>query len=223
MTVAARNNTPAARAAQRPQRTPVYSQPELRERRRKGLRVTLGDGWSLTAEVAAICEPLARRIAAAPRPAAYRRYVDDLADAVHDLVSAAAALLARADAQRKTSHLGVDDRGRSIRALVDLAERPELPQIGDEQLIGGTWPSVLLLMAEPYSADLSRLLGNALTSRVSERLATALADVDRVALTLGRKLDRDERARATKAAEAETMTRADRARAELESLGVITP
>lgn len=42
MSVMARNNTPATRAARRPRPEPVYSQAELRERRRTGLIVTLG-------------------------------------------------------------------------------------------------------------------------------------------------------------------------------------
>jgi hypothetical protein len=220
MSVAARHNTPAALAARRPQRPPVYSQAELRERRHKGLSVTYGGGWSLTAEVAAITAPLAQRIAAAPRPVGYRRAVDDLADTIHAAVSAAAALLARADAERRCRHLGVDDRGRSVRALVDLAERPALPEVGDSALTGGTWPAIFILLAEPYSAGLAGLLGNALSTRVSERLDAALRDVDAAALSLGRRLDRDENARAAEAARITAPTQADRARAELEALGV---
>lgn len=55
MSVKARNNTPAARAARRPRGAPVYTQAELRQRRRTGLLHTYGGRWSLTAEVAAIC------------------------------------------------------------------------------------------------------------------------------------------------------------------------
>ena len=70
MTVKARNNTPAHRAAQRPQRAPVYTQDQLRDRRRTGLLHTYGGRLSLTAEVGAIYEPLARQVAVALRPAA---------------------------------------------------------------------------------------------------------------------------------------------------------
>jgi hypothetical protein len=67
--VMARNNTPAARAAQRPVR--VYTHAELRDRRRAALLHTYGGGWSPTAKVGAICAPLAERIADMSRPAAY--------------------------------------------------------------------------------------------------------------------------------------------------------
>jgi hypothetical protein len=223
VTVSARHNTPAYRAAQRPQPAAVFTQDQLRERRRLGLTHTYTGGWSLTAEVQQITAPLAERIAAAPRPSAYRRYVEDITDAVHAAVSAAAALLARADAQRRCQHLGVDERGRSVRALVDLAERPELPaEVTDQQLTDGTWAATLTALARPYSDDLSRLLGAALTSRVSERLDAELRDVDRAALSLARRLDRDERSRSAKTGQTPAPTETDRARAELAALGIET-
>lgn len=200
MTISAKNNTPAHRAAQRPRPLPVYTQAQTRDRRRAGLLHTYSGRWSLTAEVAAICDPLAELVATAPRPAAYWRPVDDLAVAVHGLVHAAVGLLVRADAERRTAHLGVDDRGRSIRALVDLAERPRLPEIGDETLAAGTWGATLTALAEPYTDGLSGLLGRALTSVVSDRLLVALRDVDRAAMVLERRLDRDEQTSAAKTA-----------------------
>lgn len=221
MTITARNNTPAYRAAQRPQCPPVYTQADLRERRRTGLLHSYGERWSLTAEVAAICDPLAQRVAAAPRPAGYWRSVDDVALAVHGLVHAVVGLLAEADAQRRTRHLGVDVRGRSIRALVDLAERPKLPEIGDDALTAGTWSATLILLAEPYSAELADLLGRALTTVVSDRLRAALRDVDLAALELERRLDRDEHARAAKPTKT-IPTATDQARAELAALGIDT-
>ncbi|WP_240316498.1 hypothetical protein [Mycobacterium persicum] len=198
---------------------PVYTQDQLRDRRRAGLVHTYGGQWSLTAEVAALYDPLARRVAAAPNPAGYWRSVDDVALAVHGLVHAVVGLLAECDAQRRTKHLGVDVRGRSIRALVDLAERPKLPEIGDEALVSGTWPATLMLLAEPYAAELAELLGNALTTAVSDRLYAALRDVDRAALALERRLDRDQQARAAKPTKT-TPTETDRARAELAALGI---
>lgn len=221
MNVMARNNTPAAREARRPRRAPVYTQAELRQRRRTGLLHTYGGRWSLTAEVAAICDPLAQRVTAAPNPAGYWRSVDDVALAVHGLVHAVVGLLAEADAQRRTRHLGVDVRGRSIRALVDLAERPKLPEIGDDALTAGTWPATLTLLAEPYSAELAELLDNALTTAVSDRLRAALREVDLAALALERRLDRDEHARAAKPTKT-VPTATDQARAELAALGITT-
>jgi hypothetical protein len=220
MTVQAKNRTPAALSAKRPQRQPVYTQTERRDRRRKRLTVTLDGDWSLTTEIAAICDPLAQRIATSPRPAGYWRSVDDLLDAVHQAVHAVVGLLAQADAERRTRHVGIDDRGRSIRALVDLTPRPKRPDITDDALIDGTWVSQLIVLAEPYSDDLSRLLGNARSTVVSDRLLPALREVDHVALALARRLDNDAAARAAKANAAAGPTDADRARAELQAMGV---
>ncbi|WP_409437222.1 hypothetical protein [Mycobacterium sp. SMC-14] len=217
MTVRAKNRTPAGRAQRLPQPVPVYSQTEQRERRRAGLLVTLTRRWSLSSEVAAICDPLAQRTAAMARPAALGREVDALTLAVHGLMHAVVGLLAEADAQRRTRHLGVDQRGRSIRALVDLAERPSLPEITDDMIGGGTWPATLILLADPYTADLSALLGNALTSAVSDRVLAPLREVDAAATSFARRLDR-QRPRV----EQPKMTKADQARAELAALGVAT-
>lgn len=86
MSVMARNNTPAAREARRPRRAPVYTQAELRQRRRTGLLHTYGGRWSLTAEVAAICDPLgpARHRPRRTRRATGGRF-DDVALAVWEL------------------------------------------------------------------------------------------------------------------------------------------
>jgi hypothetical protein len=117
----------------------VYTQAQLRDRRWRGLLHTYSGRCSLTAEIAAICDPLAERVAAAPRPAAHWYQVNEVALGLHGLVHAAVGLLAEAGARRRTRHLGVDERGRSVRALVDLAERPRLREIGHEQLADGTW------------------------------------------------------------------------------------
>ncbi|MGV7633067.1 hypothetical protein PJI23_11120 [Mycobacterium kansasii] len=94
-----------------------------------------------------------------------------------------------------------------------------MPEIGDEALVSGTWPATLMLLAEPYAAELAELLGNALTTAVSDRLYAALRDVDRAALALERRLDRDQQARAAKPTKT-TPTETDRARAELAALGI---
>jgi hypothetical protein len=220
MTVQAKNRTPAALAAKRPQRQPIYTQTERRDRRRKRLTVTLDGDWSLTTEIAAISDPLAQRIAASPRPAAYWRSIDDLADAVHQAVHVAVGLLAQADAERRCRHIGIDERGRSVRTLVDLAERPKRPEIADNALASGKWCATLTALVEPYSDDLARLLGNARTAVVSDRLLAALREVDHAALALERRLDHDDRARTERAQKIRTLTEADRARAELQAMGV---
>jgi hypothetical protein len=221
--IAARNNTPAARAARRPQVLRRYDQAEARQRRRSRLPLTLPGGWSLAAEVAEIVGPLAERVAAVPDPSRFWwRWVDDVALAVHGVVHAAVGVLAEADARRRTRHLAADDRGRSIRALVDLAERPELPDITDAALADGSWAAALTALAEPYSADLSGLLGRAASPAVSDRIVAALREVDAAAHELDCRLTRNEAARATKRAKAAIPTNADRARAELAALGITT-
>lgn len=215
MTVAGVRNTPAMRAGQRPSAPRTYTQEQQRERRRQGLHVALGRRWSLRDEVAAIVEPLTA--VDRPRPLSYRRCVDDLTDAVHALVHEVISLLARADAERRTRHIGIDQRGRSIRALVDLAERPTLPVITDQMLADGSWAQQVIALAEPYSTDLTKLLGNAATTAVSDRVVAGLRAVDAVAATLARRLT-DTTLLAN--APAPVPTAADLARAELEALGV---
>ncbi|BCO41217.1 hypothetical protein MINTM001_23560 [Mycobacterium paraintracellulare] len=212
--------TPAHRASQHPQSRRVYSQSELCDRRRRQLPVTLEGGWSLSTEVAAICAPLAEGVAAATSPAGHWRAVDQLTDAVHGAISVAVALLARADAERRCRHLGVDDRGRSVQALVDLAERPKLPEITDDDLAAGTWAATLTALADAYSADLSGLLGRARTTTVSDRMLAALREVDLAALALQRRVDRDIAAK-SRIAKPAVATDADRKRAELHELGVL--
>ncbi|MCB0907523.1 MAG: hypothetical protein KDB63_10450, partial [Nocardioidaceae bacterium] len=46
----------------------VAQQAEQRERRRKHLTVTYGEGFDLLSEVYDLCQPLAERVAAEPRP-----------------------------------------------------------------------------------------------------------------------------------------------------------
>lgn len=217
MTVIGRRRTPAlrARAGQLPTAPPRFTQAQQRERRRTGLTVKLGGDWSLRDEMAEIFEPLTA--VNQPRPLSYARCVDDLTEAVHTLVHDVVGLLARADAERRTRHLGVDDRGRSIRAIVDLAPRPALPVITDAMLRDGTWATVLVALTEPYSDDLARLLGNAATDAVSDRIVAGLRAVDAVAAVLQRRLDHIPR---TTTNAPPVPTDADRARAELEALGV---
>ncbi|MCQ4360624.1 hypothetical protein KQR54_05595 [Mycobacterium gordonae] len=217
----AKYGTPAFLAAQLPQQRPTPTQEQGRDRRRKLLPIYAWPGdWSLTAEVAAICDPLAERVAAATNPAAYLRAVTELADAVHQAVHVVVGLIAQADAERRTRHLGTDERGRSIRAVVDLAERPAAPEVSSEALVSGTWSATLVVLAEPYSAALARLLGGAATPTVSDRLLTALVEVDAAAGALGRRLDRERVYQANRAAN-RTASPADRARAELHELGVL--
>lgn len=223
MTIKARNNTPAALAS-RGGAPIVYSQDQLRQRRRAGLLHRYGGDFDLAAEVAAICSPLADRVAVSLRPVAVRRDVDDLADAVHELVSVAVGLIAERDARRKTAHLSYDTRGRSIRALVDLAERPTLPEIDAAALADGQWVAQLVAMAEPYSEQLSDVLRTAVppgatrgARSASERLEAALRVVDAAAAAI----ERNEKMRVAHSRRSSTgPSPTDRARAELAALGI---
>ncbi|SIJ61775.1 Uncharacterised protein [Mycobacteroides abscessus subsp. bolletii] len=217
MTVTGARNTPAMRArdGRMPTATHTFTQAQLRERRHQGLPVKLGGGWSLRDEVAEIVEPLTA--VDQTRPLSYARCVDDLTEAVHTFVHDVVGLLARADAERRTRHIGIDQRGRSIQALVDLTVRPRQPVITDKALIDGTWAVVLVELTEPYSSDLATLLGNAATTAVSDRIIAGLRAVDATAAVLQRRLENIPRS----SADAPPVpTEADRARAELEEMGI---
>lgn len=176
---------------------PVPTQDELRDRRRRGLIHVYRGDWSLHAEVHAICTPVADRLTLESNAPVVLPTVQRIADAVHTLVSEVVALIARSDAEDRAEHLrGTDEYGRSIRLLVDLAERPECPEIAGDDLADGSWSAVLIDMARPYSERLDTLLRRANPPgmmrgalSVSERLEEQLRAVDRAVLELARKLD----------------------------------
>lgn len=228
--------TPAYRASLpgTPQRPPRYNQAELRERRRRGLKTGQYDGdWSLAAEIAAVVNPLAERVAAADRPARFRHSatggsVPDLAEAVHELVGAVVGWVAEAEARAKTKHLANEPGKRryAMQTFCDLAARPALPEVTDKALASGAWAGQLVAMAEGVDTAFSELLSRSyppdadgLRGQVSrsERLARLLGQtLDRAALELERRLDRDHLSKRRQT----DQTEAERARAELESLGV---
>jgi hypothetical protein len=158
--------------------------------------------------------------------------VADLADATHELVWAVVGWLAEVDARSRTEHL-TDDSGRraaAIRLLVDLAQRPALPDIGPDELESGQWATALIAMAQPYSGPLSELLARSrppgapqlrgLVSR-SERLCDLLREVDLAAHELSARIEKAEAA-AAKRKTTPQQTRAEVARAELRALGAST-
>ncbi|MGV0648759.1 hypothetical protein ABVK35_10245 [Mycobacterium kansasii] len=236
-----RYGTPAHLASQpgqptgpRPPRQ--YSQGELRQRRRAGLTIGhYGGGWSLAREIAEVTAPLAERIAAAHRPARFSRSpvsVVWLAEAVHEAVGVVVGWVAEADARRRTAHLA-DEPGKrryAMTTLVDLAQRPALPEITDAGLETGSWASQLVALTDGIDAPFAALLARAFPPGApglrgqpsrSEQLARLLGrTLDRAALELERRLDRD--AYADHAQTTPTQTETDRARAELAALGVQT-
>ncbi|WP_237394163.1 hypothetical protein [Mycobacterium paraintracellulare] len=238
---ARRFGTPAHRASvptgqpQRPVAPRRYTQDELRARRRAGFMAGYyGGDWSLAAEVAAVVAPLADRIAAADRPERFRHSpvcVPLLAEAVHELVGVVIGWVAQRDARARTSHLK-DDPGRRQAAMTlicDLAKRPELPEVTVDMLADGSWSAALIAMADSVDVELADLLARAyppnaagLRGQVSrsERLHELLRrTLDRAAVAMEQRLDRDEHNRP---ASADHRTPDERARAELAALGVKT-
>lgn len=212
--------------------SPTLPQPEQRDRRRNHLRVHYGQNFSLTAEVADIVTPLAAKVAGAPEPTPCRCRddVQSLAGAVHEMVGTVVGWLAEAQAQKKAANVAPGARERSIRLLVDLAERPKLPEITDDAIHSGAWATALVDMARPFSDPLAKYLGRAtppglvvVGQSASERLEAALRHVDHAALELLQRLRWNElcteeyvhvlAARAARDPKA-------RARAELQQMGI---
>ncbi|MDP7727625.1 hypothetical protein [Mycobacterium sp. TY813] len=213
-----------------PQRPPRYTQTELRERRRRGLPPGHYDGqWSLAAEIAAVANPLAERIAAADRPARFKLPVAWLAEDTHELVGTVVGWVAEAEARRRTQHLK-DEPGKrryAMTTFIDLQPRPALPDIAAKALASGAWAGQLIAMADDIDAAFSELLGRSYAPGAdglrgqasrSEQLARLLGrTIDRAALELQRRLDR---------ADADTPAKPDQTdddrRAALAALGVQT-
>lgn len=217
-----------------PKLPPVYTQAELRDRRRNGLTHVYGSGFSLTVEVADLITAAAAGVAADVNPRAFRDDVERLADAVHELLGTVVGWVAEAEAIAKVTAANVapDSRARSVRLLKDIAERPPALTITDADLQTGKWATELVEMARPYSDPLSGLLGRAPRPgmvpdgalSLSERLEAALKPVDRAVRELQRQMSWIEYCRTENAKIAATRAGNDpkaRARAELAALGIV--
>lgn len=212
----------------------VYSQTELRVRRRAGLSVVYTGEFDLTAEIADICGPLAARAARQSNPPhMFGPRVADLIDAVHgELVSTIVGWLAEIDAaervQREGAHLDSAGRKQAVRHLTDLAPRPPAPKVGADELASGSWATALVEMARPYSGPLADLLRRsrppgdpnlrASASR-SERLCDLLREVDTAARQLEIRIEKAEQA-AHRRGPAAPLTPEQAKRAELRRLGI---
>lgn len=221
----------SARRAPRPTSPtppPIYSQAEQRERRRKHLPVTYDGTFDLTAEVAALLDPLAERIAADPHPTGHAVAVEDVTDAVASTVRAIARLLAELDARQRCAGVPIEQRGRAIAALIQLADMPGDPEVTDDDLGSGEWASALTRHAALYSVQLADRLGRALPPgqtrgalSVSELVEAELRAIDSAATLLSRRIAASERQRAqTSTRKADTRTEAEQARATLADLGI---
>lgn len=205
---------------------------EQRRRRRAQLPLAYDGAFDLAAEVAAITEPLAARVADAAQPLAFRPHVIELADATHELVSTVVGWLAETDALARTRHLAAEpgSRRKAVRTLCDLAQRPALPEITDGMLTSGSWAALLTSMAGPSVGPLAALLARswppdheALRGRPSrsERLNELVRNtIDRAALALERRLDWAESAPPARLRPTEA-ERTEQARAELAAMGVV--
>ncbi|OKH63153.1 hypothetical protein EB73_26445 [Mycobacterium sp. SWH-M3] len=191
--IPARRGTPAALAGQRQQapRPPRYSQAQLRQRRRTGLvAAKYGAKWSLRNEIADQLTPLAERIATLPDPARFTRSVRSVAETTHELVGTVVAWCAESDALARTRHLA-DEPGKrkyAVTTLVDLAQRPALPEVTDAMLADGSWAAVLAAMADGCDASFSALLGKSHPSNAAE-LRGQLSRTDRLVRLLRETLD----------------------------------
>jgi len=177
----------------------VYTQTEQRGRRRARQRVTYTETFSLTDEIAGICEPLATRLA---RLRAHRTtalvppQVTELGSATHALVCAVVGLLGEESSAAQVRHLRPADQQRARRLLSELTARPPEPVIECGEVDVGSWGSVLADMARPYSGPLAELLGRSLppehdelygAAAVSDRLVEVLRDtIDPAALRFER-------------------------------------
>ncbi|TDZ77066.1 hypothetical protein [Mycobacteroides salmoniphilum] len=162
---------------------------ELRDRRRKRLPIHLDGHFSLAVEVQDLITPVAHSGARLKDPRALRRGVEAVREAVADVGYVGSNLVAESKAAN----------GQTRRSAADLAARPRLPDITDEQLVSGSWADVLVQYAEPASGPLARVLGNAHppgadalrgNPSASERVERALRGLDTAVISLERTVPR---------------------------------
>ncbi|MGJ6122979.1 hypothetical protein QN239_10410 [Mycolicibacterium sp. Y3] len=163
----------------------------LRARRRNHQPATCTGAFNVATEVCDVCTPLAIEISRLKNPVSMRRDIEDILDAVHELQVTNVSLIA------ESRTLAEDIRAQSRTAAADLAVRPQLPEIGDTQIVSGTWVSPLVQYVEPYAADLAHLLSVALppddqrlkgAPSASDRLVKALRGLDHAVATAERRL-----------------------------------
>jgi len=175
-----------------PQAPSGESQDVQRHRRRHWLRVHYDNRFDLAAEIGAIVGPPAAEISYLPHPLSMRGDAENLADAVHELLSGVVGMLA------ESRHLGAEARTRTSNAVRDLAQRPREPQITDDEIIDGSWAQTLTGHVAPFAGDLAAFLDRALPPRsvgltgpsASERLEAALRVLDSAALVVGNRIPR---------------------------------
>jgi hypothetical protein len=182
--------------------------------------------FSLPGEIEAICRPLAAAVAALPDPARLAGPVNQLAGAVYEAVTEVADMTTRFDALRRCAHVPVDERGRALRLLRDLAPPPPArPVIDEAALVGGDWAGLLVEIAVGHRQGLRELLAAAPVidgEPLSDLLEAALARIDKAALSVQRAIEKLAGRQPVMATPAPA-DKADKARAELARLGVLPP
>lgn len=166
------------------------TQDQQRHRRRQWMRVHYTGTFDLAAEIAAIAGPLAAEISYLPNPLAMSEQIDDVVDAIHEVLSTVVGMLA------ESAYLDRQARARTAQAAADLAQRPRQPQFTAAQIGDGSWAAAMTDHVSPYSADLAAFLGRALPPRAnglkgpsaSERLEAALRVLDTAALAARRRI-----------------------------------
>lgn len=177
-------------------RTPrVYSQDELRERRRHAHIVAYNGSFDLAVEIESVLAPVAAELAAEPCPGSYTNAAETITTAVHVLVTSVAGTVTARDARGKLDTLAPADRERARAALVGLS-KPTAPVITREHVLAGTWVAPLIELAAPYSQPLADALGavaqtvDGEPSALSQALTAELRDLDRAVLDLSRRIHR---------------------------------
>ena len=211
-----------------PTAEPVPDQAEQRQRRRRRLPVHYAGSFDLAAEVEQLVGPVAARLSAEPRSAAFLPEVEDVAAAVHSVVLEAVRLVAEVDHSRRTLHIeSFESRSRAIALLDQARPRPACPEIAADSLSTGTWVDSLIDHARAVSGALAELLAVArppggLRGRLSasERLEQVLRELDTAALALERRLDRVAAGRARIVASSAAPGPAASVAAELAALGI---
>ncbi|MGU3501896.1 hypothetical protein [Mycobacterium sp. C31M] len=237
---------PASRHTPRP--APVYSQDQLRTRRRAGFATTYDGTFDLAAEVAAICLPLAKRATRLGDPGDLTRgpakmfgpHVDAMVDAIHGelIAGGVVAWFAEIDAlehlKRTSPQLDSATSRQAVRLLVDMTPRPLAPLVGPADIASGRWATALVELAAPHTAPLADLLARSwrpgapeLRGRLSrsERLCDLLRDVDTAAHEFNLRIERAEANAGNRRdyAPSNHQRRGTTARAELAKLGVPLP
>ena len=171
----------------RTKRQVAAQQTEQRDRRRKWLPITYDGTFDLVLEIHQIVGPLAAEASRLKQPVAVRRRVDEVVDAVSEIVHVAAGLIAESRA----------NPAQTRRAAADLAARPRLPQISDKMIESGIWAMALTEYAAQVSADLASVLGRAIPPGecrnplpASARIERVLRGLDSAALGLAQRIPR---------------------------------